>query len=112
MTDFFSSAGVTAEVEKFRTRRLVARSWQIEDLPLAMELWGDPAVTALIDARGKLTEAEVQDKLYAEIEREKSCGFSIGRCSITVMAISSAPAGSGPGSTHPAGRISKWDFIS
>ena len=38
-------------MEKFRTGRLVARSWQIGDLPLAMELWGDPAVTALIDAR-------------------------------------------------------------
>ena len=36
------------ETEKFRTVRLVARPWQIEDLPLAMELWGDPAVTALI----------------------------------------------------------------
>jgi hypothetical protein len=41
-------------MEKFRTGRLAARSWQIEDLPLAMELWGDPAVTALIDSRGKL----------------------------------------------------------
>jgi [ribosomal protein S5]-alanine N-acetyltransferase len=39
-----------------------------------MEFWGDPAVIALIDSRGKLTEAEVQEKLYAEIEREKSCG--------------------------------------
>jgi hypothetical protein len=39
------------ESEKFRTERLVARPWQIEDLPLAMELWGDPAVTALIDSR-------------------------------------------------------------
>ena len=38
-------------MEKFRTGRLAARSWQIEDLPLAMELWGDPAVTALIDSR-------------------------------------------------------------
>jgi hypothetical protein len=47
------------EAEKFRTERLVARSWQIEDLPLAMELWGDPAVTALIDSRGKLTKALV-----------------------------------------------------
>src|SRR6202008_4749743 len=61
------------KMEKFRTGRLVARSSQIEDLPLAMELWGDPAVTALIDSSGKLTEAEVQEKLYAEIEREKSC---------------------------------------
>jgi len=59
-------------MEKFRTRRLVARSWRIEDLPLAMELWGDPAVTALIDSRGKLTKAQVHEKLYAEIERERS----------------------------------------
>src|SRR5271154_1793988 len=50
------------ETEKFRTERLVARSWQIEDLPLAMELWGDPAVTALIDSRGKLTNAQVGEK--------------------------------------------------
>src|SRR5271170_2540831 len=62
------------ETEKFRTERLVARSWQIEDLPLAMELWGNPAVTALIDSRGKLTNAQVGEKLRAEIERERSGG--------------------------------------
>jgi RimJ/RimL family protein N-acetyltransferase len=62
------------ETEKFRTERLVARSWQIEDLPLAMELWGDPAVTALIDSRGKLTNAQVGDKLRAKIEWERSGG--------------------------------------
>jgi ribosomal-protein-alanine N-acetyltransferase len=61
-------------MEKFRTGRLVARSWRTEDLPLAMELWGDPAVMALIDSRGKLTEAQVQEKLCAEIERERSGG--------------------------------------
>src|SRR5271163_72752 len=62
------------ETEKFRTERLVARSWQIEDLPLAMELWGDPAVTALIDSRVKLTKAPVGEKLRGEIERERSGG--------------------------------------
>ena len=62
------------EMERFRTERLVARSWQIEDLPLAMELWGDPAVTALIDSRGKLTKAQVNERLCAEIERERSSG--------------------------------------
>ena len=61
-------------MEKFRTGRLVARSWQIEDLPHAMELWGDPDVTALIDSRSKLTKAQVQEKLCAEIERERSSG--------------------------------------
>src|SRR5207237_10820644 len=62
------------ETEKFRTERLVARPWQIEDLPLARELWGDLAVTALIDSRGKLTNAQVGEKLRAEIERERSGG--------------------------------------
>src|SRR5271155_2769663 len=62
------------EAEKFRTERLVARPWQIEDLPLAMELWGDPAVAALIDSRGRLTNAQVGEKLRAEIERERSGG--------------------------------------
>ena len=62
------------ETEKFRTERLAARSWQIEDLPLAVELWGDPAVTALIDSRGQLTKAQVREKLRAEIERERSSG--------------------------------------
>ena len=65
---------VGAEMEKFRTERLLARSWQTEDLPLALELWGDPAVTALIDSRDKLTGAQVHEKLHAEIERGKSSG--------------------------------------
>ena len=98
-------------MEKFRTGRLVARSWQIEDLPFGMELLGDPAVTALIDSRGKLTEAQVREKLYAEIERERS-RVQYWRCSITAMAISSAAAGFGPGSIHSARRISKWGSIS
>ena len=62
------------EMEKFRSERLLARPWQIEDLPLAMKLWGDPAVTVLIDSRGKLTDAQVGEKLRAEIERERSGG--------------------------------------
>ena len=62
------------DTERFRTERLVARSWQINDLPLAMELWGDPAVTALIDSRGKLSEAQVEERLRVEIERERSHG--------------------------------------
>jgi [ribosomal protein S5]-alanine N-acetyltransferase len=62
------------ETEKFRTARLVARSWRADNLPFAMELWGDPAVTALIDARGRLTAEQVQEKLCAEIARERDAG--------------------------------------
>jgi [ribosomal protein S5]-alanine N-acetyltransferase len=62
------------DTERFRTERLVARSWQIKDLPLAIELWGDPAVTALIDSRSKLSNAQVEEKLRAEIEHERLHG--------------------------------------
>jgi hypothetical protein len=47
----------------------VALPWQIEDLPLAMELWGDPAVTALIDSRGKLTNAQVGENEPYRVSR-------------------------------------------
>jgi ribosomal-protein-alanine N-acetyltransferase len=60
--------------EKFRTARLAARSWRADDLPFAMELWGDPAVTALIDSRSRLTADEVEEKLHAEIARERTAG--------------------------------------
>ena len=60
--------------QKFTTARLVARSWRADDLPFATELWGDPAVMALIDARGQLTAAQVEEKLRAEIDRECSDG--------------------------------------
>jgi RimJ/RimL family protein N-acetyltransferase len=43
-------------------------------LPLAIELWGDPAVTALIDSRGTLSDRQVEEKLRAEIDRERSRG--------------------------------------
>jgi [ribosomal protein S5]-alanine N-acetyltransferase len=66
--------GVVTGTEKFSTARLAARSWRADDLPWAMELWGDPAVTALIDARGQLTERQVEEKLRAEIDRERSEG--------------------------------------
>ena len=65
---------VVTGTEIFRTERLLARSWQIEDLSFAMELWGDPAVTALIDSRGKLSRQQVAEKLCAEIDRERSHG--------------------------------------
>ena len=65
---------VVPGTEKFKTERLVARSWQIEDLPFAIELWGDPAVTALIDSRGQLTGEQVEEKLRTEINRERTNG--------------------------------------
>ena len=46
-----------AGAEKFRTERLVARTWDAEDLPLALELWGDPADSDQVVNRGDLSTA-------------------------------------------------------
>jgi len=56
------------------TQRLGFRSWREDDLDLAWGLWGDYAVTRLIDARGPLSRELVREKLLAEIEREREFG--------------------------------------
>lgn len=57
------------------TSRLTFRSWTDADLPHALALWGNPQVTRLIDARGQLDEAQVREKLAAELDRERRCGM-------------------------------------
>ncbi|HEV8321400.1 MAG TPA: GNAT family N-acetyltransferase [Myxococcota bacterium] len=57
------------------TVRLVFRSWRADDEPLARALWGDARVTALIDARGALDDAEMRRRLAVEIENERAHGF-------------------------------------
>jgi RimJ/RimL family protein N-acetyltransferase len=58
----------------FCSERLGFRRWAAEDLELARGLWGDPRVTALIDARGALTDEAVERRLAAEIASEESHG--------------------------------------
>jgi RimJ/RimL family protein N-acetyltransferase len=48
-----------------RSERLGFRLWRDDDLPLAMELWGDPEVTALIG--GPFTPEMVRARLTKEI---------------------------------------------
>src|SRR5262249_40725978 len=43
------------------------RYWTSDDLPLALTLWGDRKVTQFIDARGRLSEDAVREKLLREI---------------------------------------------
>lgn len=50
-----------------RSDRLGFRSWQTSDLPLALALWGDPAVTRFI-AVGSLSETQIRARLEREIE--------------------------------------------
>ena len=58
----------------FTTRRLGFRAWSEDDLDLALGLWGDPEVTRLIDARGKLSEGQVRARLSQEISTAESHG--------------------------------------
>jgi ribosomal-protein-alanine N-acetyltransferase len=57
------------------TNRLRFRPFREDDLDLAVGLWGDPKVTALIDARGPLDAEMVQKKLDEEIVRARETGL-------------------------------------
>ena len=52
--------------------RLGFRRWRREDFNLACELWGDPRVTEFIDARGRLSESQVRERLAQEIALAES----------------------------------------
>lgn len=56
------------------SKRLGFRRWREGDLEIAGELWGDPEVTKLFDARGKWSQAEVEARLVNEIRTEKKYG--------------------------------------
>ena len=58
-----------------KTQRIGFRRWAEEDLSLAIGLWGDFMVTRYFDARGKLTSAQVKERLLQEISTEKSYGI-------------------------------------
>ncbi len=56
------------------TNRLGFRRWQEDDFELALALWGDYEVTRLIDARGKLTDEQVRERLGKEIANDAQYG--------------------------------------
>jgi len=58
-----------------RTPRIGFRLWQEEDLNLAIGLWGDFEVTQFFDSRGKLSQAQVNDRLLKEISTQKLYGI-------------------------------------
>ena len=62
------------ETNFLHTERLEFRRWSEDDLPLAMGLWGDFAVTKLFDARGSFTPDQVQARLAQEIATQQSFG--------------------------------------
>lgn len=58
-----------------QTNRLGFRRWRQDDLAIALGLWGDIKVTRLIDARGRLSSAQVQERLEQEIAGQREHGL-------------------------------------
>jgi len=58
-----------------KTPRIGFRLWKEEDVNLAIGLWGDFEVTRFIDARGKLSPAQVSERLSQEISTQKLHGI-------------------------------------
>jgi RimJ/RimL family protein N-acetyltransferase len=59
-----------------RTQRIGFSRWQADDLPLAMALWGDEAVTRFISASGRFTEAQITQRLETETQSQARFGVS------------------------------------
>ena len=57
-----------------KSQRAGLRFWTTDDLPLSLALWGDPRVTKFIDARGQLSEGQVQERLQQEIATQELHG--------------------------------------
>ena len=74
LTDMLGSGGNVGSTYLLTTERLGFRTWTEDDLDLALGLWGDPEVTRLIDARGKLSEGQVRARLAQEIATAESHG--------------------------------------
>ena len=71
--------------------RLGFRSWQDEDLPLAMSLWGNSEVTKLIG--GPFTPEMVQERLAGEIELGQECiGYGFGTLQADALFAGHHPA--------------------
>ena len=52
------------------TPRIGFSVWCEDDLHLAMGLWGDFKVTQFVDARGKLSQSQVNERLSQEISTQ------------------------------------------
>lgn len=56
------------------TRRIAFSLWQEDDLPLALQLWGDARVTERISATGRFSEAQIVARLEQEIANQERHG--------------------------------------
>ncbi|PHQ78935.1 MAG: GNAT family N-acetyltransferase, partial [Coxiella sp. (in: Bacteria)] len=60
----------------FETPRLYTRPWQASDIDAAIQLWGDPKVTALISAKGQLSNEDANEKLDEQINIQQQYDLS------------------------------------
>jgi [ribosomal protein S5]-alanine N-acetyltransferase len=67
------STGVVMRDHFIRTSRLGFGTWRVDDLALAVGLWGDARVTRLIG--GPFTSQWIQDRLALEISRQSTHGI-------------------------------------
>ncbi len=56
------------------TKRCGFSHWKIEDLELAITLWGQPEVTKYICASGEFTMEQIESRLHTEINNLKNYG--------------------------------------
>ena len=88
------------------TSRLAFRAWRDDDVPLAMAIWGDPRVAALVG--GPFDEAQVRARLAAERANQAEHGVSYW----PLMLADGAPAGCcGLRPRDPANRIYELGFF-
>ena len=57
-----------------QSSRLGFRPWKEEDIPLALELWGNPEVTKHIDGRVSLSDEDVLEKLIEAVATQEKHG--------------------------------------
>ena len=59
------------------TQRLTFRCWTEDDEALATSFWGDPRVTAMIDARGRLDAKAIRERLQKDLRTQREHGMQM-----------------------------------
>ena len=62
------------EPYSMQTQRVGFAHWKREDAPLALSLWGNPAVARFICASGRFTEPEAAQRLALEMSNQEKFG--------------------------------------
>jgi len=80
MASIFAKPSISFAKGFITTTRLYFRTWQTDDIDLAMDLWGDPEVTRFIVAKGKMSEKEVRERLIQEMANQEKHSVQYWPC--------------------------------